>query len=135
MSQTRIVVTVDSVPQGSSMPRKAKVTLRKEQADLLLSGQPVVICLPGVDISEVELQFEVAQPQTRREDSSMFDFSGSETCSATFSNQRNEKSAQIVGKTGRDEGAIRAPKGSEESGSCEAPETQQRGTCKTNHSL
>jgi len=54
------------------MPRKAKVTLRQEQADLLLSGQAVVIRLPGVDISEVELQFEVARPQTRREDSSIF---------------------------------------------------------------
>jgi hypothetical protein len=39
------------------MPRKA---------DLLLSGQAVVIRLPGVDISEVELQFKVARPQTRR---------------------------------------------------------------------
>ena len=52
------------------MGRKVKAILRQEQIDLLLSGQPIAIRLPGVEITEIELQFETTRTQPRRKDSS-----------------------------------------------------------------
>lgn len=56
------------------MGRKVQAILRQEQADLLLSGQSVSIRLPGVDITEVELKFELTKTDSRRKNSSgLFD--------------------------------------------------------------